>query len=64
VVALDTLGNTVFRFQQADGSLTLPIMLAGRHHMLGGLVVIRDKTYREVVGKCLPVFNMFPPMKN
>jgi hypothetical protein len=29
-VILDILGNTVFRFEQADGGLALPIMLAGR----------------------------------
>jgi hypothetical protein len=38
-------------------------MLAGRYHLLGGVEVVGDKTFRDITGKVLSVFNFFPSLK-
>ena len=56
-VVLDLLGNTCFRFEQPDGTMAVPIMLAGRYHLLGNVGVISDENLKIVLKKVIPVLD-------
>ena len=41
---------------QADGSLALPVILGGKHHLLGDMDVVGEGLFKGVVTKLLEVF--------
>ena len=55
-VVFDVFGNFCYRFIQADGSLALPVMLGGKHHLLGDLEIVQEGAFKGLVAKLMEVF--------
>jgi len=51
----DLLGPVAYRFRQSDGSLALPVKLAGGFHLLGEVTTAEDSTIRSCIGRLGPV---------
>ena len=58
----DLFGNTCFRFEQPDGTMAVPIMLAGRYHLLGNVGTISDENFKLVIRKVLCILDHFPAL--
>jgi len=51
----DFLSPIAYRFKQSDGSLALPVKLAGGYHLLGEAAVAEDSTIKNCVDRLSPV---------
>ena len=59
-IIFDLFGNFSYRFEQADGSMALPILLGGRYHLLGNVGVCTDASFRALVANTVPLFAVSP----
>ena len=57
-IVFDLLGNFSFRFVQADGSLALPVMLGGKHHLLGDVDVVQEGVLKGLIAKLGGTFSL------
>jgi len=57
-IVFDLLGNFSFRFVQADGSLALPVMLGGKHHLLGDVETVQEGVLKGLIAKLGGVFSL------
>jgi hypothetical protein len=57
---MDTLGNTSHRYEQLDGSLSLPFKVGGNYHMGGEVKVSSWETTRNVITKLKPIMEIIP----
>ncbi len=48
-LVFDLLGNSSFRFEQFDGSLSMPFKQAGRYHMGGNIAVCPPPVYKRIL---------------
>ena len=56
-IVYDFFGNFTFRFVQADGSLALPIMMGGKHHLL--LAIVSEGSFKMAVGRILEILSLY-----
>ena len=61
-MVFDLFGSTSFRFEQPDGTMAVPIMLAGRYHLLGNVGTISDDNFKAVIRKVMGVLDHFPAL--
>jgi hypothetical protein len=54
-VVFDLLGNASHRYEQFDGTQSLPQKEGGRYHMLGPVATCEPETYRKIVKTLGPV---------
>ena len=59
-LVFDFFGNFVFRFRQVDGSMVLPVNIAGTHHMLGDVGVCSDQAFVNLISTLIPVLSLHP----
>jgi hypothetical protein len=48
-LVFDLFGNSSFRFEQFDGSFSMPFKQAGRHHMAGKIAVCPLPVYKRIL---------------
>jgi hypothetical protein len=51
----DLFGNTSVRFEQFDGSTSLPFKSQGKFHLGGNVVVSPPETFKKTVASVIPV---------
>ena len=56
----DLFGNFSYRFEQADGSMALPILLGGKYHLLGRVGVCSDAAFKTLVQNLATLFAIAP----
>ena len=56
----DLFGNFSYRFEQADGSMALPILLGGKYHLLGRVGVCSDAAFKTLVQNLASLFAIAP----
>jgi hypothetical protein len=55
-VVLDLLGNASYRFEQFDGTLSLPFKDSAGYHMAGAITVCPDTVYKKIISALTPVY--------
>jgi len=63
ILISDMLSNTVFCFEQLNGSLALPIKSGGTYHLYGKVTVGTKDSVHNVLEKLLPIFRLVPGLK-
>jgi hypothetical protein len=48
ILVYDLYGNSTFRFEQFDGSLSMPFNSSGKYHMAGNIVVCPLQVFRKI----------------
>jgi hypothetical protein len=48
ILVYDLYGNSTFRFEQFDGSLSMPFNSSGKYHMAGNIVVSPLQVFRKI----------------
>jgi hypothetical protein len=59
----DMLANTSFGFEQVNGTIALPVKLAGRYHMQGKVTVCSKESLETVMGRLTGIFDIIPGIK-
>ena len=59
-IVFDMFGNFTYRFEQADGSMALPILLGGKYHLLGNVGVCSDESFGALVSSLTALFACIP----
>jgi hypothetical protein len=56
-LVLDLYGNLAYRFEQFDGSISLPYKSKGRYHFAGNIVTCPLTSFKKVLENTTCVFN-------
>ncbi len=57
MLIMDLYGNLAYRFEQFDGSLSLPFKSNGRYHLAGNIVVCSNTIFKRMLDNTAGVFN-------
>jgi hypothetical protein len=60
VFVCDLFGNSAFRFEQFDGSSSMPIKLNGKYHLIGRVATCSDGNFAKIVDNVLPLLGVLP----
>jgi hypothetical protein len=55
-LAFDLFGNSSFRFEQFDGSLSMPFKQSGSHHLAGKIVTCPPPVYKRILDGTADLF--------
>jgi hypothetical protein len=62
-LVFDLFGNSSFRFEQFDGSLSMPFKQAGRYHLAGKIAACPLPVYKRILENTVPVLTVHQPAK-
>jgi hypothetical protein len=62
-LVFDLFGNSSFRFEQFDGSLSMPFKHAGRYHLAGKIAVCPLPVYKRILENTAPVLTLHQSAK-
>jgi hypothetical protein len=62
-LVFDLFGNSSFRFEQFDGSLSMPFKHVGRYHLAGKIAVCPLPVYKRILENTAPVLTMHQSSK-
>jgi hypothetical protein len=57
-VVADLYGNLAYRFEQFDGSLSLPYKASGKYHMAGNIVICPTPIFKRMMESTSSIFNI------
>jgi hypothetical protein len=55
-LVFDILGNSSVRYEQFDGTTSLPFYSDGKYHLGGKVVITPTDVFKKVVNNVLPIF--------
>jgi hypothetical protein len=56
-VVADLYGNLAYRFEQFDGSLSLPFKSSGKHHMAGNIVICPTSIFKRMLENTSSIYS-------
>jgi hypothetical protein len=62
-LVFDLLGNSSYRFEQFDGTFSMPFRQAGRHHLAGKIAACPLPSYKRILENTVPVLTMHQQSK-
>ncbi len=54
-LVIDPFGNSTFRFEQFDGSSSLPYKIGGKYHMAGDITVVPSTAFNKQIDSVMPI---------
>ena len=59
-LVLDLFGNVSFRFEQFDGSSSLPLKSQSGYHLPGEIIACGDSFFAKIVDIVMPLLTVLP----